>query len=72
MAFIVEAAGGFATDGSKRILEIQPESLHQKTPVFIGSRKDVELVMDFIAKQEKVPLYQEETGSLQKSSKFKD
>jgi fructose-1,6-bisphosphatase I len=54
MAFIVEAAGGLATDGSKRILEIQPESLHQKTPVFIGSKEDVQLIMDFIVKEEKV------------------
>ncbi|HVO73416.1 MAG TPA: class 1 fructose-bisphosphatase [Ignavibacteriaceae bacterium] len=55
MAFIVEAAGGLATDGTKRILEIQPESLHQKIPIFIGSRDDVNLVMDFIKKEEKVP-----------------
>ncbi|MGE5860391.1 MAG: class 1 fructose-bisphosphatase [Ignavibacteria bacterium] len=55
MAFIVEAAGGLATDGTKRILEILPESLHQKTPIFIGSKDDVNMVMDFIAKEEKVP-----------------
>jgi fructose-1,6-bisphosphatase I len=55
MAFIVEAAGGVAVDGTKRILEILPESLHQKTPIFIGSKDDVNMVMDFIAKEEKVP-----------------
>ncbi|MGE5810646.1 MAG: class 1 fructose-bisphosphatase [Ignavibacteria bacterium] len=55
MAFIVEAAGGLAADGTKRILEILPESLHQKTPIFIGSKDDVNMVMDFIAKEEKVP-----------------
>lgn len=41
MAFIVEQAGGRATDGTRRILEIQPESLHQRVPCFIGSSDDV-------------------------------
>jgi fructose-1,6-bisphosphatase I len=36
-AFIVEKAGGRATNGIRRILEIQPEKLHQRTPLFIGS-----------------------------------
>jgi fructose-1,6-bisphosphatase I len=37
-AFIVEKAGGVATDGRQRILDIMPESLHQRTPLFIGSK----------------------------------
>lgn len=37
-AFIVEIAGGRATDGNQRILEIQPTDLHQRTPLFIGSK----------------------------------
>jgi fructose-1,6-bisphosphatase I len=37
-AFIVEVAGGRATDGSRRILDIVPTELHQRTPMFIGSR----------------------------------
>lgn len=37
-AFILEAAGGFATDGKQNILDIQPTELHQRTPLFIGSR----------------------------------
>ncbi len=52
MAFIVEAAGGRATDGKKRILEIQPDDLHQRTPLFIGSEKDVKTVEEFMAKEE--------------------
>jgi len=36
-AFIVEVAGGKATDGKQRILDIQPTELHQRTPMFIGS-----------------------------------
>jgi fructose-1,6-bisphosphatase I len=52
MAFIVEAAGGRATDGKKRILEIQPQDLHERTPLFIGSEEDVKTVERFIAKEE--------------------
>ena len=36
-AFILEVAGGKATDGNQRILDIQPTELHQRTPMFIGS-----------------------------------
>jgi fructose-1,6-bisphosphatase I len=37
-AFILEVAGGRATDGKRRILDIQPTGLHQREPLFIGSR----------------------------------
>ncbi len=37
-AFIVEIAGGLATDGHQRVLEIQPTDIHQRTPFFVGSR----------------------------------
>jgi fructose-1,6-bisphosphatase I len=49
MAFIVEQAGGRATNGKKRIMEIQPEKLHQRVPIFIGSEEDVKMVEKFIA-----------------------
>jgi fructose-1,6-bisphosphatase I len=42
LAFIVEQAGGRASNGDKRILEIKPEELHQRTPLIIGSKTDVE------------------------------
>jgi len=41
LAFIVEQAGGAATDGEKRILDLMPEQLHQRVPLIIGSREDV-------------------------------
>ncbi|MDO8346559.1 MAG: class 1 fructose-bisphosphatase [Rugosibacter sp.] len=44
MAFIVEQAGGGATTGRTRILDIQPEKLHQRVPVILGSRNEVERV----------------------------
>ncbi len=47
MAFLVEAAGGSASDGKRRILTIQPEKLHQRTPVFMGSPDDVEDALRF-------------------------
>ena len=42
LAFIVEQAGGRATDGARRILDIPPQSLHQRTPLIIGSTNMVE------------------------------
>jgi len=41
MAFIIQEAGGVASDGRIPILEIQPTALHQRTPVFMGSKDDV-------------------------------
>ncbi len=52
MAFIIEAAGGRASNGKKRILEIQPQALHERTPIFIGSEDDVKMVEEFMAKEE--------------------
>lgn len=48
MAFIVEQAGGRASTGFDRILDIQPERLHQRTPLVIGSYEDVVIAEDFI------------------------
>jgi fructose-1,6-bisphosphatase I len=44
MALIVEAAGGAATTGRERILDIQPTKLHQRVPVVLGSKNEVERV----------------------------
>ena len=41
MAFIVEQAGGRASNGKQRMLEVQPTTLHQRVPIFIGSEEDV-------------------------------
>ncbi len=43
LAFIVEQAGGKASTGNQRILDIAPTSIHDRLPLFIGSKKDVEL-----------------------------
>lgn len=47
MAMIAEQAGGSATTGHQRILEIRPEELHQKVPLVVGSREDVRTYEDF-------------------------
>lgn len=48
IAFLAEQAGGMATDGRQRILEIQPTSLHQRTPLLVGSRDEVEMLMGML------------------------
>jgi fructose-1,6-bisphosphatase I len=50
LAFIVEQAGGYASDGKRSILDIEPEELHQRTPLFIGNRDLVEKAEEFIDK----------------------
>jgi fructose-1,6-bisphosphatase I len=49
LAYIVEQAGGFASDGQRPILDIVPETLHQRTPLFIGNRMLVEKAEEMIA-----------------------
>ncbi len=49
MAFIVEQAGGMASNGATRILEIEPTSLHQHTPIYIGSIDMVTRVNNFLS-----------------------
>jgi fructose-1,6-bisphosphatase I len=48
LAFIAEHAGGAATDGVRRILDLVPRELHQRTPLVIGSRRDVEFVAEML------------------------
>jgi fructose-1,6-bisphosphatase I len=48
LGFVAEAAGGAASDGTRRILDIEPEQLHQRTPLFIGSVDDVREVQRFL------------------------
>ncbi|UCG81028.1 MAG: class 1 fructose-bisphosphatase [Desulfobacterales bacterium] len=48
LAFVVEQAGGAASTGTERILDVQPQHLHQRVPVFIGSPVDVRLADEFV------------------------
>ena len=47
MAFIVEQAGGAATTARQRIMELQPGNLHQRVPVVLGSKNEVEMVTQY-------------------------
>lgn len=47
MSFIVEQAGGASTTGRVRIMDIQPTGLHQRVPVILGSKNEVELVTGY-------------------------
>jgi fructose-1,6-bisphosphatase I len=49
MAFLVEQAGGRATDGHRELLEIQPTSLHQRTPLYVGSKALVDRAGEYLA-----------------------
>ncbi len=49
LAYIVENAGGAASDGRRRILDIKPTSLHQRVPLYIGSKDDVRTAEEFLA-----------------------
>lgn len=48
MAYLAEQAGGYASDGHRPILDIEPKSLHQRTPLFVGNRFLVEKAEEFI------------------------
>jgi fructose-1,6-bisphosphatase I len=51
LAYLVEEAGGKATDGHRRILDIHPKELHERVPLYIGSKKMVEKAESFLAKK---------------------
>lgn len=48
MAFIIEQAGGIASTGKGRVLDVQPEQLHQRIPIFIGSENMVKKALEFM------------------------
>jgi fructose-1,6-bisphosphatase I len=48
MAFLLEQAGGRASDGKRRVLDIQPTKLHQRVPLFLGSEDDVLIAEEFL------------------------
>ncbi len=52
LAFVIEQAGGKATDGKRRILDIEPHDIHQRSPLIIGSSAMVDDVMQFIKNEQ--------------------
>ncbi len=55
LAFLIEQAGGKASDGVQNLLDIIPDKLHTRTPLIIGSKEDVELVESFIKDHQQRP-----------------
>lgn len=49
MSFIMEQAGGMSTTGTQRVMEISPEMVHQRVPVVMGSKNDIQEVVDAYA-----------------------
>ncbi len=49
MAMVVEQAGGRASDGCTSLMDVQPQELHERTPVFMGSREFVEMAERVLA-----------------------
>lgn len=47
LSFIIEQAGGLSSNGSSRIMEIQPKEIHECTPIYIGSKRNVEKLKEF-------------------------
>ncbi|KAJ3604169.1 hypothetical protein NHX12_028910 [Muraenolepis orangiensis] len=52
IAFLIEQAGGVATTGTQRVLDVQPESLHQRVPFVVGSTEDVNEFLTFVKKHQ--------------------
>jgi fructose-1,6-bisphosphatase I len=71
MAMIVEQAGGLATTGRERLLDVVPGSLHQRVPVILGSRREVELLLDYHAKYDRGEDLSFETPLFQTRSLFR-
>lgn len=54
LSFIIEQAGGMSIDGEKRTLEIEPETIHQRTPIYIGSKDNVKKARSFLEMYDEV------------------
>jgi fructose-1,6-bisphosphatase I len=54
LAFLATQAGGYASDGQRSILEIEPTDLHQRVPLFVGNRSLVEQAEEFIRKYDSI------------------
>ena len=52
LAFLIEQAGGYASDGRGPILDVNPETIHQRVPLYIGNRKLVDRAEQFLFEEE--------------------
>jgi fructose-1,6-bisphosphatase I len=54
MAMVVEQAGGRASDGHGPLMDVRPESLHERTPVYMGSAAFVDMAERFLAEDSEI------------------
>jgi fructose-1,6-bisphosphatase I len=54
MAFLVEQAGGLATNGHQRIMDLTPTKLHERVSVILGSKNEVQRATDYHQAEEKI------------------
>jgi fructose-1,6-bisphosphatase I len=64
IAFLAEQAGGVASDGTRRILDVHPTSLHQRTPLLVGSREEMDLLLRLLAEDRDAQAQREAGASL--------
>ena len=50
MSLLVEQAGGMSTNGTTRIVDIKPVKIHERSPIYLGCNRDVNMIMDFLKK----------------------
>jgi fructose-1,6-bisphosphatase I len=55
MSYIIERAGGLATTGQERVLEVKPKNIHQRVPLIIGSPDDVTIYQNFLSARVNAP-----------------
>jgi fructose-1,6-bisphosphatase I len=56
MSFLAEQAGGKGTTGVQRVLDVQPDKVHQRVPLFVGSKSEVEYLESFMVRHPPPPL----------------
>lgn len=56
LSFVIEQAGGMAIDGKGHILDIRPKAIHQRTPIYIGSKENVLKVKDYLEEYAEEPV----------------
>ena len=57
MAYIMEKAGGLASSGNKSILDVEPKTIHDRSPIFLGSPDDVNEVLSYLKKWDNMPIW---------------
>ena len=56
LAFVCEQAGGRASDGEREIMDIVPQGLHERTPLYLGSSEFVDMAEEFLRKEPDLPI----------------